>query len=139
MLRLIMCGGADAGKSTLIGRLLHESRMAEPPLAADGLLAEREQGSMTDLGPRYFSTGTRTFIVADTPSDESCARHMMTGGSTADLAVILVDGLKGLSTEIRRHSYLVSLLGIRHVVVVNKMDLVDYSCLLYTSPSPRDS
>jgi bifunctional enzyme CysN/CysC len=127
MLRLIMCGGADDGRSTLIGRLLHESKMVENQSAVDGLFAEREQGRTIDVAPRYFSTGTRKFIVADTPGGGHDTRHIVTGASTADLAVILVDGLKGLSTETRRHSYLVSLHGIRQVVAVNKMDLVDYS------------
>ena len=127
MLRLIMCGGANEGRSTLIGRLLHESKMVENQSAADGLFAEREQGSTIDVAPRYFSTGTRKFIVADTPGGGHDTRHIVTGASTADLAVILVDGLKGMSTETRRHSYLVSLHGIRQVVAVNKMDLVDYS------------
>ena len=150
MLRFITCGSVDDGKSTLIGRLLYESQMLfEDQLAAlevdskkdgtqgddldfalllDGLSAEREQGITIDVAYRYFSTDRRKFIVADTPGHEQYTRNMVTGASTADCAVILVDARKGLLTQTRRHSYLVSLLGIRHVVVaINKMDLVDYS------------
>jgi bifunctional enzyme CysN/CysC len=150
MLRFITCGSVDDGKSTLIGRLLYESQMLfEDQLAAlevdskrvgtqgddldfalllDGLSAEREQGITIDVAYRYFSTDRRKFIVADTPGHEQYTRNMVTGASTADCAVILVDARKGLLTQTRRHSYLVSLLGIRHVAVaVNKMDLVGYS------------
>ena len=150
MLRFITCGSVDDGKSTLIGRLLYESQMLfEDQLTAleadsrkvgtqgeeldfalllDGLTAEREQGITIDVAYRYFSTDTRKFIVADTPGHEQYTRNMVTGASTADCAVILVDARKGLSTQTHRHSYLVSLLGIRHVVLaVNKVDLVDYS------------
>ena len=150
MLRFITCGSVDDGKSTLIGRLLYESQMLfEDQLAAleadsknvgtqgddldfalllDGLSAEREQGITIDVAYRYFSTDRRKFIVADTPGHEQYTRNMVTGASTADCAVILVDARKGLLTQTRRHSYLVSLLGIRHVALaVNKMDLVDYS------------
>ena len=150
MLRFITCGSVDDGKSTLIGRLLYESQMLfEDQLAAleadskrvgtqggdldfalllDGLSAEREQGITIDVAYRYFSTDKRKFIVADTPGHEQYTRNMVTGASTADCAVILVDARKGLLTQTRRHSYLVSLLGIRHVAVaINKMDLVDYS------------
>jgi bifunctional enzyme CysN/CysC len=150
MLRFITCGSVDDGKSTLIGRLLYESQMLfEDQLAAlevdskkdgtqgddldfalllDGLSAEREQGITIDVAYRYFSTDRRKFIVADTPGHEQYTRNMVTGASTADCAVILVDARKGLLTQTRRHSYLVSLLGIRHVVVaINKMDLVEYS------------
>ena len=150
MLRFITCGSVDDGKSTLIGRLLFESQMLfEDQLAAlevdskkvgtqgddldfalllDGLSAEREQGITIDVAYRYFSTDRRKFIVADTPGHEQYTRNMVTGASTADCAVILVDARKGLLTQTRRHSYLVSLLGIRHVAVaINKMDLVDFS------------
>ena len=150
LLRFITCGSVDDGKSTLIGRLLYESQMLfEDQLAAleadskrvgtqgeeldfalllDGLAAEREQGITIDVAYRFFSTDTRKFIVADTPGHEQYTRNMVTGASTADCAVILVDARKGVLTQTRRHSYLVWLLGIRHVAVaVNKMDLVDYS------------
>ncbi|MEY4340235.1 MAG: hypothetical protein RLZ14_2085 [Actinomycetota bacterium] len=150
MLRFITCGSVDDGKSTLIGRLLFDSKLVfDDHLAAleadskrvgtqgadldfallvDGLAAEREQGITIDVAYRYFSTPRRTFIVADTPGHEQYTRNMVTGASTADLAVILVDARKGVLTQTRRHSYLVSLLGIRHVVLaVNKLDLVEYS------------
>jgi bifunctional enzyme CysN/CysC len=150
LLRFITCGSVDDGKSTLIGRLLYESKMLfEDQLAAlkadskkvgtrggeidyalllDGLAAEREQGITIDVAYRYFSTDRRKFIVADTPGHEQYTRNMITGASTADLAVILIDARKGMLVQTRRHSYLVSLIGIRHVVLaINKMDLVDYS------------
>ena len=150
MLRFITCGSVDDGKSTLIGRLLYESHLVfEDHLAAleadsakvgtqggdldfalllDGLAAEREQGITIDVAYRFFSTERRKFIVADTPGHEQYTRNMVTGASTADVAVILVDARKGVLTQTRRHSYLVSLLGIKRVVVaINKMDLVDYS------------
>ncbi|MEX3787883.1 sulfate adenylyltransferase subunit CysN [Paraburkholderia sp. BR14374] len=150
LLRFITCGSVDDGKSTLIGRLLYESRMLfEDQLAAleadskkvgtrggeidyalllDGLAAEREQGITIDVAYRFFSTDRRKFIVADTPGHEQYTRNMITGASTADLAIILVDARKGILQQTRRHSYLVSLIGIRNVVLaVNKMDLVDYS------------
>ena len=150
LLRFITCGSVDDGKSTLIGRLLWDSKMIfEDQLAAlsadskrvgtqgenidyalllDGLQAEREQGITIDVAYRYFSTDKRKFIVADTPGHEQYTRNMVTGASTAQVAVILVDARKGLMTQTRRHSYLVSLVGIRRVVLaVNKMDLVDYS------------
>ncbi len=150
LLRFITCGSVDDGKSTLIGRVLYESKLVfEDHLAAlevdskkvgtqggdldfalllDGLEAEREQGITIDVAYRYFSTERRKFIVADTPGHEQYTRNMVTGASTADLAVILVDARKGVLTQTRRHSYLVSLLGIRHIVLaVNKLDLVDYS------------
>jgi bifunctional enzyme CysN/CysC len=150
LLRFITCGSVDDGKSTLIGRLLYESKMIfEDQLAAleadskkvgtrggeidfallvDGLAAEREQGITIDVAYRFFSTDRRKFIVADTPGHEQYTRNMVTGASTADLAVILIDARKGVLTQTRRHSYLVSLLGIRSVVLaVNKMDLVGYS------------
>ncbi|MBB5499750.1 sulfate adenylyltransferase subunit CysN [Paraburkholderia sp. MM5384-R2] len=150
LLRFITCGSVDDGKSTLIGRLLYESRMLfEDQLAAleadsekvgtrggeidyalllDGLAAEREQGITIDVAYRFFSTDRRKFIVADTPGHEQYTRNMITGASTADLAIILVDARKGILQQTRRHSYLVSLIGIRNVVLaVNKMDLVEYS------------
>ena len=150
MLRFITCGSVDDGKSTLIGRLLYDSRLIyEDHLAAleadskkvgtqgddldfallvDGLVAEREQGITIDVAYRFFSTERRKFIVADTPGHEQYTRNMVTGASTADLAVVLIDARKGVLTQTRRHSYLVSLLGIRHVVVaVNKIDLVGHS------------
>ena len=150
MLRFITCGSVDDGKSTLIGRLLYESHLVfEDHLAAleadsakvgtqggdldfalllDGLAAEREQGITIDVAYRFFSTERRKFIVADTPGHEQYTRNMVTGASTADVAVILVDARRGILTQTRRHSYLVSLLGIERVIVaINKMDLVDYS------------
>jgi bifunctional enzyme CysN/CysC len=150
LLRFITCGSVDDGKSTLIGRLLYDSKMIfEDQLAAlesdskrvgtqggdidfallvDGLAAEREQGITIDVAYRFFSTDKRKFIVADTPGHEQYTRNMVTGASTADLAVILIDARKGVLTQTRRHSYLVSLMGIRHVVLaVNKMDLVGWS------------
>ena len=149
LLRFITCGSVDDGKSTLIGRLLHDTQLLlDDQLAAlrkdslrhgtqngeidfallvDGLAAEREQGITIDVAYRFFSTDKRKFIVADCPGHEQYTRNMATGASTADLAVVLVDARKGLLTQTRRHSYIVSLLGIRHVVLaVNKMDLVDY-------------
>jgi bifunctional enzyme CysN/CysC len=150
LLRFNTCGSVDDGKSTLIGRLLFESKaLFDDQLAAlesdskkvgtrpgeldfalllDGLSAEREQGITIDVSYRFFSTEKRTFIVADTPGHEQYTRNMVTGASTADLSVILVDAQKGVLTQTRRHSFLVSLLGIRRVVlVVNKMDLVEFS------------
>ena len=150
LLRFITCGSVDDGKSTLIGRLLYDSKMIfEDQLAAleadskkvgtqgqaidfallvDGLAAEREQGITIDVAYRFFATEKRKFIVADTPGHEQYTRNMVTGASTADLAVILVDARKGVLVQTRRHSYLAHLLGIRHLVLaVNKMDLVDYS------------
>jgi len=149
LLRFITCGSVDDGKSTLIGRLLYESKMLfDDQLAAieadskkwgtqggeidfallvDGLAAEREQGITIDVAYRFFSTDRRKFIVADTPGHEQYTRNMVTGASTADLAVILIDARKGVLVQTRRHSYLVSLIGIKKVVLaINKMDLVDY-------------
>ncbi|MFG0262475.1 MAG: sulfate adenylyltransferase subunit CysN [Novipirellula sp. JB048] len=149
LLRFITCGSVDDGKSTLIGRLLYDSKMIyedhlsqleadskkigttggdfDPALLTDGLKAEREQGITIDVAYRYFSTPKRKFIIADTPGHEQYTRNMATGASTADLAVILVDARHGVLTQTRRHSFIVSLLGIRHVVVaVNKMDIVGY-------------
>jgi bifunctional enzyme CysN/CysC len=150
LLRFITCGSVDDGKSTLIGRLLFESKTLfedqlstlavdsrksgtrgadiDFALLVDGLSAEREQGITIDVAYRFFSTDRRKYIVADTPGHEQYTRNMVTGASTADLAIILIDARKGVLTQTRRHSYLVSLLGIRHVVLaVNKMDLVEYS------------
>tara|TARA_B100000378_G_scaffold42919_1_gene32146 strand:- start:81144 stop:83075 length:1932 start_codon:yes stop_codon:yes gene_type:complete len=149
MLRFITCGSVDDGKSTLIGRLLYDSKMIfedqldalqsdskkvgtqgeeiDFALLVDGLAAEREQGITIDVAYRFFSTEKRKFIVADTPGHEQYTRNMVTGASTADLAVILVDARKGVLVQTRRHSYLAHLVGIKHVVLaVNKMDLVDY-------------
>ena len=150
LLRFITCGSVDDGKSTLIGRLLYDSKMLyedqlaqleteskvhgttgggfDPALVTDGLKAEREQGITIDVAYRYFSTAKRKFIIADTPGHEQYTRNMATGASTADLAIILIDARYGVLTQTKRHSFIVSLLGIRHVVVaVNKMDLVGYS------------
>jgi bifunctional enzyme CysN/CysC len=149
MLRFITCGSVDDGKSTLIGRLLYDSKMIfDDQLAAleadskrvgtqgqeidfallvDGLAAEREQGITIDVAYRFFTTEKRKFIVADTPGHEQYTRNMVTGASTADLAVILIDARKGVLTQTRRHSFLAKLIGIRNLVLaVNKMDLVDY-------------
>jgi len=150
LLRFITCGSVDDGKSTLIGRLLFESKMIyEDQLAAirkdterygttggefdlalltDGLEDERQQGITIDVAYRYFSTDKRKFIIADTPGHEQYTRNMATGASTADLAIILIDARKGVLTQTKRHSFIVSLLGIKHIVVaINKMDLVDFS------------
>lgn len=150
LLRFITCGSVDDGKSTLIGRLLYDSKMLyedqlaqleieskthgttggkfDPALVTDGLKAEREQGITIDVAYRYFSTAKRKFIIADTPGHEQYTRNMATGASTADLAIILIDARYGVLTQTRRHSFIVSLLGIQHVVVaVNKMDLCDFS------------
>ncbi|WP_185231187.1 sulfate adenylyltransferase subunit CysN [Teredinibacter franksiae] len=149
LMRFLTCGSVDDGKSTLIGRLLHDSKMIyEDQLAAvtsdstkhgttgekvdlallvDGLQAEREQGITIDVAYRYFSTAKRKFIIADTPGHEQYTRNMATGASTCDLAIILIDARYGVQTQTRRHSYIASLLGIKHVVVaINKMDLVDF-------------
>ncbi|MBX3398415.1 MAG: sulfate adenylyltransferase subunit CysN [Gemmataceae bacterium] len=151
LLRFLTCGSVDDGKSTLIGRLLHDTKMIyEDQLAAvkrdsekvgttgageidlalltDGLKAEREQGITIDVAYRYFSTDRRKFIIADTPGHEQYTRNMATGASTCQVAIILIDARHGVQTQTRRHSYIVSLLGIKHVVVaINKMDLVGYS------------
>ena len=150
MLRFITCGSVDDGKSTLIGRLLYDSKLVfedqlqaadtesrrfgtqgdqvDLALLVDGLQAEREQGITIDVAYRYFSTDKRKFIVADTPGHEQYTRNMVTGASTAEFAIILVDARKGIQTQTRRHTYLVSLLGIKHVLLaVNKMDLVDFA------------
>lgn len=150
LLRLLTCGSVDDGKSTLIGRLLHDSQMIyedqleairkdsiksgtnegelDLALLVDGLQAEREQGITIDVAYRYFSTAKRKFIIADTPGHEQYTRNMATGASTADLAIILIDARYGVLTQTKRHSFIASLLGIKHVVVaINKMDLADYS------------
>jgi sulfate adenylyltransferase subunit 1 len=148
LLRFIAAGSVDDGKSTLIGRLLHDTKaIAEDQLAAvarttqrrglagvdlslvtDGLMAEREQGITIDVAYRYFATARRKFIIADTPGHEQYTRNMATGASTANLAIVLVDARKGLLTQSRRHAYIASLLGIPHLILaVNKMDLVAYS------------
>lgn len=156
MLRFITCGSVDDGKSTLIGRLLWDSKLVfEDQLAAlevdskkvgtqgdnidyalllDGLQAEREQGITIDVAYRFFSTDKRKFIVADTPGHEQYTRNMVTGASTAEVAIILIDARKGVLTQTRRHSYLASLVGIRNIVLaINKMDLVDYSAETFTA------
>lgn len=150
LLRFITCGSVDDGKSTLIGRLLYDSKLVyedelakvqkdsvrqgsvaggfDPSLFMDGLKEEREQGITIDVAYRYFSTAKRKFIIADTPGHEQYTRNMATGASTADLAIILIDARHGVLTQTRRHSFIVSLLGIRHVVVaINKMDLVGFA------------
>lgn len=149
LLRFLTCGSVDDGKSTLIGRLLHDSKMIyedqleavrsdsvkhgttgekiDLALLVDGLQAEREQGITIDVAYRYFSTSKRKFIIADTPGHEQYTRNMATGASTCDLAVILIDARYGVVTQTRRHSYIASLLGIKHIVVaVNKMDLLNF-------------
>ena len=149
LLRFLTCGNVDDGKSTLIGRLLYDSKVTyEDQLAAvikdshkvgttgerpdlallvDGLQAEREQGITIDVAYRYFSTAKRKFIIADTPGHEQYTRNMATGASTCDLAIILIDARHGVQTQTRRHSFIASLLGIKHIVVaINKMDLVDF-------------
>jgi len=154
LLRLLTCGSVDDGKSTLIGRLLHDSKMIyEDQLAAitadsvksgttgdevdlallvDGLQAEREQGITIDVAYRYFSTANRKFIIADTPGHEQYTRNMATGASTCDLAIILIDARYGVQTQTRRHSIIASLLGMKHIVVaINKMDLVNYDEAIY--------
>lgn len=150
LLRFLTCGSVDDGKSTLIGRLLHDSKMIyedqleavksdttkhgttgekiDLALLVDGLQAEREQGITIDVAYRYFSTQKRKFIIADTPGHEQYTRNMATGASTCDLAVILIDARYGVQVQTRRHTFIASLLGIKHLVVaINKMDLVDYS------------
>src|ERR1051325_885785 len=150
MLRFITCGSVDDGKSTLIGRLLYDSRAIfadqldalendsrrvgtqgqdiDFALLVDGLAAEREQGITIDVAYRFFSTERRKFIVADCPGHEQYTRNMASGASNSELAVILIDARKGVLTQTCRHAYIVSLLGIRHVVLaVNKIDLVDFS------------
>ena len=150
MLRFLTCGSVDDGKSTLIGRMLYDSKMIfddqlsaaeseskkygttgekiDMALLVDGLQSEREQGITIDVAYRFFATEKRKFIIADTPGHEQYTRNMVTGASTADVAIILIDARKGILTQTRRHSFIVSLLGIEHVVVaINKMDLVDFN------------
>ncbi|WP_191600186.1 sulfate adenylyltransferase subunit CysN [Marinomonas algicola] len=150
MLRLLTCGNVDDGKSTLIGRLLHDSKLifedhmeavkrdskksgtqgeeVDLALLVDGLQAEREQGITIDVAYRYFSTEKRKFIIADTPGHEQYTRNMATGASTSDLAIILIDARYGVQTQTKRHSYIAALLGIKHLVIaINKMDLVEFS------------
>ncbi|RCW38531.1 adenylylsulfate kinase /sulfate adenylyltransferase subunit 1 [Halopolyspora algeriensis] len=154
LLRFITCGSVDDGKSTLIGRLLYDSKLifedqlaeleadskrvgtqgqdSDLALLVDGLVAEREQGITIDVAYRFFATEKRKFIVADTPGHEQYTRNMVTGASTADVAVILVDARKGVLTQTRRHSYLAQLMGVRHIVLaVNKMDLVGYNRAIF--------
>ena len=153
LLRFSTAGSVDDGKSTLIGRLLYDSRnvyedhvravtgtkvgKGQPTidfaLLTDGLRAEREQGITIDVAYRYFSTQARKFIIADTPGHEQYTRNMATGASTADLAIILIDARKGIQVQSRRHAYIASLLGIRHLVAaINKMDLIDFSEVVYS-------
>ncbi|WP_291373530.1 GTP-binding protein, partial [Acinetobacter sp. UBA6720] len=150
LLRFLTCGNVDDGKSTLIGRLLYDSKLIyedqlqavtrdskkvgttgdAPDLAllVDGLQAEREQGITIDVAYRYFSTEKRKFIIADTPGHEQYTRNMATGASTCDLAIILIDARYGVQTQTRRHTYIASLLGIKNIIVaINKMDLVEFS------------
>ncbi|HXS44801.1 MAG TPA: GTP-binding protein, partial [Solirubrobacteraceae bacterium] len=150
LLRFITCGSVDDGKSTLVGRLLFESELVpddhvaalavdsrragtrggelDYALLLDGLAAEREQGITIDVAYRYFATARRSFIVADTPGHEQYTRNMVTGASTADCAVLLLDARKGVLTQTRRHLFLATLLGVHHVALaVNKMDLVGFS------------
>ena len=154
MLRFLTCGSVDDGKSTLIGRMLYDSKMIfddqlsaaeseskkygttgekiDMALLVDGLQSEREQGITIDVAYRFFATENRKFIIADTPGHEQYTRNMVTGASTADVAIILIDARKGILTQTRRHSFIVSLLGIEHVVVaINKMDLVGFSEEVY--------
>jgi bifunctional enzyme CysN/CysC len=149
LLRFMTCGSVDDGKSTLIGRLLYDSQLIlddqlaslkkeshnrtvgdegiDFSLLVDGLVAEREQGITIDVAYRFFSTDKRKFIVADTPGHEQYTRNMATGASNAELALVLIDARKGVLTQTRRHSFILSLIGVKHVVlVVNKIDLVDY-------------
>ncbi len=149
LLRFLTCGSVDDGKSTLIGRLLHDTlqiyedqlsslhndskrhgtqgEKLDLALLVDGLQAEREQGITIDVAYRYFSTEKRKFIIADTPGHEQYTRNMATGASTCDLAILLIDARKGVLDQTRRHSFISTLLGIKHLVVaINKMDLVDY-------------
>lgn len=155
LLRFLTCGSVDDGKSTLIGRLLHDTRQIyedqlsslhndskrhgtqgeklDLALLVDGLQAEREQGITIDVAYRYFSTEKRKFIIADTPGHEQYTRNMATGASTCELAILLIDARKGVLDQTRRHSFISTLLGIKHLVVaINKMDLVDYSEKTFT-------
>lgn len=150
MLRFLTCGSVDDGKSTLIGRMLYDSKMIfddqlaaveseskkygttgekiDMALLVDGLQSEREQGITIDVAYRFFATQNRKFIIADTPGHEQYTRNMVTGASTADVAIILIDARKGILTQTKRHSFIVNLLGIEHVIIaINKIDLIDYS------------
>ncbi len=154
LLRFLTCGNVDDGKSTLIGRLLYDSKLIyedqmeaikkdsqkfnttedafDLALLVDGLQSEREQGITIDVAYRYFSTDKRKFIIADTPGHEQYTRNMVTGASTCDLAIVIVDARFGIQTQTKRHSYICSLLGIKHIIVaVNKMDLIEYSQQVY--------
>jgi len=154
MLRFLTCGSVDDGKSTLIGRMLYDSKMIfddqlsaaeseskkygttgekiDMALLVDGLQSEREQGITIDVAYRFFATENRKFIIADTPGHEQYTRNMVTGASTADVAIILIDARKGILTQTRRHSFIVNLLGIEHVIIaINKMDLVDFSEIIF--------
>lgn len=158
MLRFLTCGSVDDGKSTLIGRMLYDSKMIfddqlsaaegeskkygttgekiDMALLVDGLQSEREQGITIDVAYRFFATENRKFIIADTPGHEQYTRNMVTGASTADVAIILIDARKGILTQTRRHSFIVNLLGIEHIIVaINKMDLVDFSQEVYNETS----
>ncbi len=149
LLRFLTCGSVDDGKSTLIGRLLYDSKLIfedqleavasdsskvgtvaeglDLALLVDGLQAEREQGITIDVAYRYFSTEKRKFIIADCPGHEQYTRNMATGASTCDLAIILIDARYGVLTQTKRHTFIATLLGIKHIIVaINKMDLVDY-------------
>jgi len=156
MLRFLTCGSVDDGKSTLIGRMLYDSKMIfddqlsaveseskkygttgekiDMALLIDGLQSEREQGITIDVAYRFFTTEKRKFIIADTPGHEQYTRNMVTGASTSDVAIILIDARKGILTQTRRHSFIVNLLGIKHIIVaINKMDLVDFSEDIFTT------
>lgn len=158
MLRFLTCGSVDDGKSTLIGRMLYDSKMIfddqlaavegeskkygttgekiDMALLVDGLQSEREQGITIDVAYRFFATENRKFIIADTPGHEQYTRNMVTGASTADVAIILIDARKGILTQTKRHSFIVSLLGIEHVIVaINKMDLVDFNETVFNETS----
>lgn len=156
LLRFLTCGNVDDGKSTLIGRLLHDTRQIyedqlstlqneskkigtqgeklDLALLVDGLAAEREQGITIDVAYRYFSTSKRKFIIADTPGHAQYTRNMATGASTSSLSILLIDARKGVQEQTRRHSFISTLLGIRHLIVaINKMDLVDYQQATFDS------
>src|SRR3954466_7241044 len=156
LLRFLTCGSVDDGKSTLIGRLLYDSQLIlddqlaslrkesrnrtvgeegiDFSLLVDGLAAEREQGITIDVAYRFFSTDKRKFIVADTPGHEQYTRNMATGASNADLGIVLIDARKGVLTQTRRHSFILSLIGVKHVVLaVNKIDLVGYDADVFNA------
>jgi len=159
LLRFIVCGSVDDGKSSMIGRLLYDSKQIfddqlsslasdslqhgtqgeaiDFALLTDGLQAEREQGITIDVAYRFFATDKRAFIVADAPGHEQYTRNMVTGASTAEMAVVLIDARKGVLTQTRRHSLLVDLLGIKNIIVaINKIDLIDYSQEVFDAISP---